>query len=74
MLEPDQTNCVSAFHGLVCEWDDVHNSGTDSKPVLYNLGAGNHTIEFAYREDGAQLDKILITDDLSTTKPGGCFD
>jgi hypothetical protein len=62
------------LYGEACEWEDVHNSDTDSKPVLYNLGAGNHTIEFAYREDGAQLDKILITDDLSTTKPGGCFD
>ena len=56
-----------------CVWDDVHNSNTDSKPMVFNLAAGNHTLEFAYREDGAQLDKVLITDDMSLTMPG-CYD
>jgi len=58
----------------ICQWDDVHNSNTDSKPISYALAAGSHTLEFAYREDGAQLDKVFITDDLGTVAPGGCFD
>jgi hypothetical protein len=57
-----------------CQWDDIHNSNTDSKPISYALAAGSHTLEFAYREDGAQLDKVFITDDLGTVAPGGCFD
>ena len=35
----------------------------------FNLSAGSHTLTFAYREDGAQLDKINIT--TSTTAPTG---
>ena len=38
-------------------------------PNTFNLGAGSHTLTFAYREDGAQLDKINIT--TSTTAPTG---
>jgi hypothetical protein len=35
----------------------------------FDLSAGSHTLTFAYREDGAQLDKINIT--TSTTAPTG---
>src|SRR5215470_15484548 len=38
-------------------------------PNTFNLSAGSHTLTFAYREDGAQLDKINIT--TSTTAPTG---
>jgi hypothetical protein len=38
-------------------------------PNTFNLGAGSHTLTFAYREDGARLDKINIT--TSTTAPTG---
>jgi glucuronoarabinoxylan endo-1,4-beta-xylanase len=38
-------------------WDYVLNSDNNS----YNLTAGSHTLTFAYREDGTQLDKIYIT-------------
>ena len=61
-------------HVDFCEWEDIHNSDTGGQPIHYNLGAGSHTLEFAYREDGAQLDKVYITDHLGTTPPGGCFD
>jgi Viral BACON domain len=38
-------------------------------PNTFSLSAGSHTLTFAYREDGAQLDKINIT--TSTTAPTG---
>jgi hypothetical protein len=38
-------------------------------PNTFSLSAGSHTLTFAYREDGAQLDKINIT--TSTTGPTG---
>ncbi len=34
-----------------------------TSPNVYQLSAGTHTIEFAQREDGAKLDRILITND-----------
>jgi hypothetical protein len=30
-----------------------------------SLAAGAHTISVAYREDGARLDTVLLTNDLS---------
>ena len=38
-------------------------------PNTFSLSAGSHTLTFAYREDGAQLDKLNIT--ISTTAPAG---
>src|SRR5262249_41579227 len=38
-------------------------------PNTFTLSAGSHTLTFAFREDGAQLDKINIT--TSTTAPTG---
>jgi len=45
----------SAWH-----WDDVHDGGNDN-PVDYDLEAGEHTLRICYREDGALLDKIYIS-------------
>src|SRR5262245_34435580 len=38
-------------------------------PNTFNLSAGNHTLTFAFREDGAQLDKIRLS--TSSTLPTG---
>lgn len=38
-------------------------------PNAFNLSAGNHTLTFAFREDGARLDKIDLT--TSATPPTG---
>src|SRR5215510_7049904 len=38
-------------------------------PNTFNLGAGSHTLTIAFREDGAQLDKINLT--TSTSLPTG---
>jgi hypothetical protein len=33
--------------------------------VLVSLSPGAHTTSVAYREDGARLDRVLITNDLA---------
>jgi hypothetical protein len=38
-------------------------------PNAFNLNAGNHTLTFAFREDGAQLDKLSFS--TSATLPTG---
>ena len=43
-------------------WDDVTN---------YNLSSGNHTLTIAYREDGAQLDKLYLSGSGSPSGSGG---
>lgn len=50
------------------QWSQVGNwtSGNNSIPVDFELVAGINTIYFSYREPGAKLDKILVTqNDLS---------
>ena len=44
-------------------WDLVSDrDGAD--PVSFYLDAGEHTLIIKHREDGAKIDKILITDDM----------
>jgi endo-1,4-beta-xylanase len=43
-------------------WDDVQS---------FNLSSGNHTLTVAYREDGAQLDKLYLTNSGSTPSGTG---
>lgn len=42
-------------------WTQVYDSDNAGAAVLFSLAAGSNTIDIAYREDGAQLDKIYIT-------------
>jgi hypothetical protein len=60
--------------GASCSWDVLHDSDDHDSYVKLNLGLGSHTIEVAYREEGASLDRLLVTDDLSTSDAPGCFD
>jgi hypothetical protein len=57
-----------------CTWDVLHDSDDHDRFVKLSLGVGSHTIEVAYREEGASLDRLLVTDDLSTSSAPGCFD
>lgn len=41
-------------------WDDVHNWSDDS-PVVYELDTGYHSLNICFREDGALLDKLYLT-------------
>ena len=59
------TNWNDITPGASWHWATVTNDANNDAPVLANLAAGNHTITFAYREDGARLDRILITNDLT---------
>jgi Glycosyl hydrolases family 28 len=56
--------------GSSWHWDEAHNSDAGDAGVTFNLAAGSHTLTFAYREDGARLDRLLITND-TTFIPSG---
>jgi len=45
-------------------WDDVHSNDHDDEAIIWTLPAGTHTLEVAKREDGTNLDAILIVDDV----------
>ncbi|QCX01798.1 T9SS type A sorting domain-containing protein [Aggregatimonas sangjinii] len=51
------------------EWNRIHDGNNVNLPVSFTLLQGNNTLEIAHREDGAGLDKILITN--STNAPIG---
>lgn len=42
-------------------WDDVHDQNNNSEVMVYDLDVGEHTLSICYREDGALLDKIYLT-------------
>jgi len=41
-------------------WDDVHNQSNDN-PMVYSLEEGEHTLSICFRENGASIDKLYIT-------------
>jgi len=43
-------------------WDAVSHRG-GANPVVYALAAGSHTLVIKQREDGAKLDRLVITND-----------
>jgi len=51
--------------GTSWHWDEVNSDNDGDATVQFTMGAGTHTLYVAYREDGALLDRLLITDDLS---------
>jgi polygalacturonase len=53
--------------GTAWHWADVRNAS--GSPLTATLTAGEHTVVFAYREDGARLDRILLTNDLGANPP-----
>jgi hypothetical protein len=44
-------------------WDDVHDTAQADAAVHYQLSAGAHTFVVAYREAGAQIDKLAFATD-----------
>ena len=48
--------------GTTWHWGEVINTDASNIPIRYTLQPGSYTLEIAYREDGAQLDAIVITD------------
>ncbi|MBN2458120.1 BNR-4 repeat-containing protein [Candidatus Woesearchaeota archaeon] len=47
----------------VWQWDIVSDRGQED-PVKFYLTEGEHTLKVKKREDGAKLDKLVVTDDL----------
>lgn len=41
-------------------WDLVNNSGAQD-PIVYTLAAGSHTLRVRWREDGARIDRLILT-------------
>jgi len=53
--------------GAAWHWADLRDS---SGPVTVSLDVGTpHTVTVAYREDGAKLDRLVVTNDLGSTPP-----
>ncbi|MBN2441017.1 MAG: cellulase family glycosylhydrolase [Spirochaetales bacterium] len=54
------------------KWDNIGNFTQWGWAVAgdYNLTQGTHTLTFAYCEDGARFDKLLITDEIAYTPTG----
>jgi lysophospholipase L1-like esterase len=50
-------------------WDLVNNRGV-ADPVVYRLEAGRHTLVVKQREDGAKLDRVMVTNDLGYAPQG----
>ena len=51
------------------EWDEVSDRyGYD--PIIYTLAPGLHTLKIRFREEGARIDKILITNDMNFVPTG----
>jgi O-glycosyl hydrolase len=47
--------------GSTWQWDDVHDANNGNNVVSYQLAEGSHTLTICYREDGADLDKLYLT-------------
>jgi hypothetical protein len=56
--------------GSSWHWAAVTDDTDSDAVVLPGLAAGAHSLTFAYREDGARLDRVLITNDLALTPAG----
>ncbi len=55
--------------GSAWGWDLVNNRDS-ADPLVYSLGPGQHTLVIRHREDGAKLDRILITNDRAYVPQG----
>ena len=49
-------------HGTDWQWDEVHSSDDSAQTVYFTMPAGTYTLEVGYREDGAYVDALLLTD------------
>ena len=53
----------------VWEWLPIQDNDNGNTLIRWSLDAGSHTIDFAYREDGARIDKLHLT--INGTTPEG---
>jgi len=52
-------------------WDAVRDENLGSDALVYSLAAGQHTLTVCLREDGAGLDKLLLTNSVGTPQDMG---
>ncbi len=56
------------WNGLVHDddwmWQFVHDSDDDNEIAVFPLRAGTNTIQIAYREDGARVDRFVVSNDM----------
>lgn len=60
----DDSFWLKMDNGSYAMWNNIAGSSSwiwTNFPTTYNLNGGSHTLIIAYREDGARLDKIWIT-------------
>jgi hypothetical protein len=57
--------------GWIPLWDG--DSPSAPEKIFTGLAAGTHTLELAFREPAAGMDRVVITSDINQM-PGGCFD
>ncbi len=62
-------NSINQFAPTSFEWGQVYDSDNGNALLSFALSAGLNTIDFAYREDGALLDKVMVG--LTSTAPTG---
>jgi hypothetical protein len=56
--------------GADWHWEPVHDTDAMDAVKLYDLKAGQHTLNFAYRESGTDLDQFLLTTDAALVPTG----
>jgi hypothetical protein len=56
--------------GADWHWEPVHDTGAMDAIMLYDLKAGQHTLNISYRESGADLDQMLLTTDTALVPKG----
>ncbi len=65
---PNATDCIQ-WNNIpgndAFEWDDIHDSDNGDMAVDFTLAAGAHQLDVYVREAGTQLDRVLVTDDLT---------
>lgn len=57
--------------GSTWHWAIVFDQSNGSQEMTYDLDTGYHTLSICYREDGAKLDKLLLTNTGSTPSETG---
>ena len=68
MDDGEWTNWNNIPTGTNWHWDDVHGYANNDSTLSYDLDTGSHTLTLCFREDGALLDKIFISN--NGTIPG----
>ncbi|MDN5203083.1 DUF1593 domain-containing protein [Fulvivirgaceae bacterium BMA10] len=61
----------SINHNTSWHWDEVHDNDNSNQVVNFNLSAGSHTLDIAYRDGGTKLDKIYVTNTGNTPSSSG---